>query len=90
MIGSIHSASVLGIDAYQVTVEVDLVGGLNKVHLVGLPDIAIRESLRRVGAALRNSGFEWPRGIVTINLSPAGHRKDGTGFDLSKAPRWHP
>ena len=82
MIGSINSAAIIGIDALPVRVEVDLVEGIRKIHLVGLPDIAIRESLRRVGSAIRNSGYTWPRGVVTINLSPAGLRKDGTGFDL--------
>ena len=56
--------------------------GLRKCYLVGLPDGVIRESLHRVEAALLNSGFEWPKGKVTINLAPAGIQKDGAGYDL--------
>lgn len=82
MISHIDAAAVVGIDGYSVRVEVDFTRGLRDCFLVGLPDGAIRESVKRVQSAIRNSGFEWPRGRIIINLSPAGVRKDGTGFDL--------
>ncbi len=82
MLTEIHSAAVLGIDAFRVGVEADLTGGLVKIHLVGLPDSAIKESVNRVRSAISNSGRDWPLGSLTINLAPAGIRKDGTGFDL--------
>lgn len=82
MISHTNAAAVVGIDGYSVRVEVDFTRGLRDCFLVGLPDGAIRESVKRVQSAIRNSGFEWPRGRIIINLSPAGVRKDGTGFDL--------
>jgi magnesium chelatase family protein len=82
MLAAIRSAAVLGIDAYDVTVEVDLASGLPQWMIVGLPSGAVKESRERVSSALVNSGFALPSRRVTINLSPAAVRKDGTGFDL--------
>jgi len=81
----IHSAAVLGIHAFPVEVEVDIQEGLPSFSTVGLPDAAVRESRDRVRAALINSGFEFPSGRVTVNLAPAGLRKEGSGFDLAIA-----
>ena len=72
----------MGIEGCRVRVEVDIARGLRNCHLVGLPDGAIRESVKRVQSAVRNSEMDWPQGKITINLAPAGLRKDGTGFDL--------
>src|SRR5262245_48266321 len=82
MLAAIRSAAVLGIDAYDVTVEVDIASGLPLWNIVGLPSGAVKESRERVSSALVNSGFPLPSRRVTINLSPAAVRKDGTGFDL--------
>src|SRR4051812_21791362 len=82
MLAAIHSAAVLGIDAYDVTVEVDAAQGLPQWTIVGLPVGAVKESRERVGAALVNSGFVVPPKRFTINLAPADRRKDGTAFDL--------
>jgi len=82
MLAAIHSAAVLGIDAYDVTVEVDAAQGLPQWTIVGLPAGAVKESRERVGAALVNSGFVVPPKRFTINLAPADRRKDGTAFDL--------
>lgn len=81
----IHSAALLGIHAFPVEVEVDIQEGLPSFSTVGLPDAAVRESRDRVRAALVNSGFEFPSGRVTVNLAPAGLRKEGSGFDLAIA-----
>ncbi len=82
MLAAIHSAAVLGIEAYDVTVEVDAAQGLPQWTIVGLPAGAVRESRERVGAALVNSGFVVPPKRFTINLAPADRRKEGTAFDL--------
>lgn len=82
MLAAIRSAAVSGIDAYDVTVEVDAATGLPQWTIVGLPAGAVKESRERVGAALVNSGFTLPPRRVTVNLAPADIRKDGTAFDL--------
>ena len=82
MLAAIRSAAVLGIDAYDVTVEVDAATGLPQFTIVGLPAGAVKESRERVGAALVNSGFQVPPRRITVNLAPADVRKDGTAFDL--------
>ena len=82
MLAAIRSASVLGIDAYDVTVEVDVAQGLPQWTTVGLPASAVKESRERVGAALLNSGFTLPPRRITTNLAPADVRKEGTAFDL--------
>jgi magnesium chelatase family protein len=81
------SASVYGIDAYLVEVEVDVGSArMNDFNVVGLPDNAVKESRERIKAALRNCGFEFPHGQgVTINLAPADVRKEGSAFDLPMA-----
>ena len=65
MLARVHSAAVLGVDAYEVQVEVDIGRGQGAFNIVGLPDAAIRESRDRTAAALRNSGFEFPMERVT-------------------------
>ncbi len=82
MLAAIRSAAVLGIDAFDVTVEVDVVQGLPQWTLVGLPVGAVKESRERVTAALLNEGFAVPPRKVTVNLAPADVRKEGTAFDL--------
>jgi magnesium chelatase family protein len=81
------SASVYGIDAYLVEVEVDVGSAdMNQFNVVGLPDNAVKESRERIKAALKNCGFEFPYGQgVTINLAPADIRKEGSAFDLPMA-----
>ncbi|MBL0058712.1 MAG: YifB family Mg chelatase-like AAA ATPase [Elusimicrobia bacterium] len=82
MLAKIMSAAVSGIDGFIVQVEVDLSPGLPVFSTVGLPDAAVRESKDRVVAAVRNSGFDFPVRRVTVNLSPADVKKEGTAFDL--------
>lgn len=85
MPATVLSAATFGIEAYAVAVEVDTDRQLPTFTVVGLPDGAVRESKERVIAAIRNSGFEWPRRRVTVNLAPADRRKEGSGFDLAIA-----
>ena len=82
MLAAIRSAAVVGIDAYDVTVEVDAAPGLPQWLIVGLPVGAVKESRERVGAALVNSGFTLPPRRITVNLAPADVRKEGSSFDL--------
>ena len=82
MLARCQSASLLGLEACPVTVEVDLAPGLPGLQLVGLPDAAIQESRERVRAALRNSGFRSTLVRVVVNLAPADLRKEGPAFDL--------
>lgn len=82
MLAAIRSAAVLGIDAYDVTVEVDVALGLPQWFIVGLAANAVKESRERVSAALINAGFTVPSRRITVNLAPADMRKEGTGFDL--------
>lgn len=82
MLARVWSASLIGIDAVQVGVEVDVAGGLPGIVVVGLPDTAIQESRERVKTALKNSGFAFPMRKIVINLTPADLRKEGPSFDL--------
>lgn len=82
MLAAIRSAAVLGIEAYDVTVEVDAAQGLPQWTIVGLPVGAVKESRERVGAAIVNSGFTLPPRRITVNLAPADTRKEGSAFDL--------
>ncbi|HOE14097.1 MAG TPA: YifB family Mg chelatase-like AAA ATPase [Candidatus Saccharicenans sp.] len=85
MLVRIPSASLHGIEAYQVEVEVDISPGLPAFVIVGLPDAAVRESKERVRAALRNCGFDFPAKKIIINLAPASRKKEGSSFDLPVA-----
>jgi len=85
MVTKIKSGALAGIDGMAVTVEVDICRGLPGFHLVGLPNAEVKESRQRVLAALRNSGVKLPPGKITVNLAPAGVRKEGASFDLAIA-----
>jgi magnesium chelatase family protein len=85
MLAIARTFTLLGIEAGEVSVEVDVNRGLPAFSIVGLPDAAVRESRERVRAALVNSGFEFPLRRITANLAPADLRKVGPGFDLAIA-----
>jgi len=82
-----RSAAVYGIDAHLIDVEVDMFssGNARDSVMVGMPDVAVRESRERIKSALHNSGFGYPNKQMTINLAPANLRKEGAGFDLPVA-----
>lgn len=82
MLFNIASASLIGVDAYLVDVEVDISFGIPSFITVGLPDASVRESKERVKAALKNCGYGFPSRKVTVNLAPADRRKEGSAFDL--------
>ncbi|MFA7370274.1 MAG: magnesium chelatase domain-containing protein, partial [Kiritimatiellales bacterium] len=82
MLAKVFSGAVFGVDAYTVEIEVNSGHGEPKTVIVGLPDIAVKESEHRVITALINSGFTPPQGRVTINLAPANIKKEGPSFDL--------
>jgi magnesium chelatase family protein len=82
VLARVHSGSLIGIDAFPVEVEIDVYPGLPSVAVVGLPDSAVKESSARVKSAIVNSGYPFPARRITVNLAPAGLRKEGAGFDL--------
>lgn len=85
MLAVVSCATVIGIDAVPIRVEVDIAQGLPGFATVGLPENTVREARVRVQAAVSNSGYVFPSGRITVNLAPANLRKDGTGFDLAIA-----
>lgn len=82
MIAQVNAATLSGIDALPVVVEVDLIKGQPEFHLVGLPDAAVKESQVRVRSAIRNSGLDFPNTRVVCNLAPGDIRKEGPLLDL--------
>jgi len=82
MLAKVYSAAVIGVDAYEVEIEVNAGGGNTVIVVVGLPDTAVKESKDRVTTAIQNSGYFWPHGRTTINLAPADVKKEGPSFDL--------
>jgi len=76
------SGGVSGIDGYVVRVETDVTRGLPAFATVGLGDSAVREGRDRVASAIRNAGFRFPMDRITVNLAPAGVRKEGARLDL--------
>ncbi|MGI0489690.1 YifB family Mg chelatase-like AAA ATPase [Pantanalinema rosaneae CENA516] len=82
MLARVWSASLVGIDAIKVGVEVDIAGGLPGIVVVGLPSQEVQESKERVKAALKNAGYAFPMRKIVVNLAPADLRKEGPSFDL--------
>jgi magnesium chelatase family protein len=85
MLAKLYSAALAGVDAHIIEVEVDIGGGLPQFSIVGLPDATVREARDRVRAALKNTGFTFPVKKITVNLAPAGVKKEGSGLDLAIA-----
>ena len=81
MLVYVHGAKCVGIEAVPVTVEVDITLGIG-IHLVGLADAAVKESLLRTVTALQAKGFRIPGKKIVINLAPADLHKQGSGYDL--------
>ncbi len=83
MSAKVFSAAVVGLEAEIIEVEAETGGGeLGSFAIVGLPDLAVSESRERVRSAVKNSGLEFPRLKVTVNLAPADLRKQGPSYDL--------
>lgn len=85
MLSRVKSAGIMGIKGINILVEVDLARGLPSFDIVGLADKAVRESRKRVKAAINNSGYKFPIKKITINLAPADIKKIGPHFDLAIA-----
>jgi magnesium chelatase family protein len=81
MLVKTFASAVTGIDAVTVTIEVNVSQGI-RVFLVGLPDVAVKESQQRIESAFRTTGFKWPGKQVVINMAPADIRKEGSAYDL--------
>ncbi|MBI5513916.1 MAG: YifB family Mg chelatase-like AAA ATPase [Deltaproteobacteria bacterium] len=85
MLATTHASTLVGLEAHAVQVEVEIARGLPMFDLVGLAEVAVRESRTRVRAALEQSGYPFPLRRVIVNLAPADVKKSGTGFDLAIA-----
>ena len=77
MLSKVHTYGICGLEAYPITIEVDVANGLPATIIVGLPDNAIKESKERVRSAIRNSGYKFSAQRITVNLSPADIKKEG-------------
>jgi len=84
MLVKTFASAVTGIDAVTVTIEVNVSRGI-RFFLVGLPDVAVKESQQRIESALRSLGYHWPGKQVLINMAPADIRKEGSSYDLALA-----
>jgi magnesium chelatase family protein len=82
MLAKLNTFALVGIEAVPVEAEVDASAGLPKTVLVGLPELAVRESVHRIERALANLGYQRHTGRTVINLAPADLKKDAGGFDL--------
>lgn len=84
-LASAWSVALFGVQGVPVEIEADIAGGIPGVHLMGLPDAALREAKDRVRAAVRNSGERWPQRQVSLALSPATLPKVGSSYDVALA-----
>ena len=83
MVVKISTASIVGLDAFKVDVEIDIVTAMKQeIAIVGLPDTAVNEAALRVKSAIKNSEFSFPAKKIVVNLAPADLKKAGTHFDL--------
>ena len=82
MVVTVRSLGLTGLRGYEVSAECFLSGGLPAFDIVGLPDTAVREARERVRAAVKNCGCKFPVSRITVNLAPAGQKKEGTVYDL--------
>lgn len=83
MVSKLYSMGLIGVEAFLVTVESDVSKGLPCFDIVGLPDTSVKESRERVRSSLKNCGFQFPSGRITINLAPADTKKEGPLYDLA-------
>jgi len=81
MLATTFGAAVYGVSATLITVEISIIKGAG-TNVVGLPDNAVKESLQRIDAALKNEGYNQDRKKTVINLAPADIRKEGSSYDL--------
>lgn len=82
MFAKLNSLGVVGIEAYDITVETDISNGMMNFDVVGLPDAAVKESRDRVRSAMKNAGYDFPQRKIVVNLAPADMKKSGSVYDL--------
>ena len=82
MFAKVSSIGLFGMNSYIVEVEADVSKGLPAFDVVGLPDVAVKEARDRVRSAIKNCGFKFPSGHITVNLAPADLKKGGSHYDL--------
>ncbi len=82
MLSKVKSYGLMGLNGYQIDIEVDISQGLPSYEVVGLPDNSVKESKERVKGAIKNSGLDYPIAKVTINMAPADTKKEGPIYDL--------
>lgn len=82
MVSKINSIGLFGLDSYMIEIEADVSKGQQAFDIVGLPDSAVRESRDRVRSAIKNCGYKYPTGHITVNLAPADVKKEGSSYDL--------
>lgn len=82
MLSIVQTISLIGLNGNLVEVQIDITGGLPNFEIVGLPDIAVRESKERIKSAIKNSGVELNSRKILINLAPSDIKKEGSGYDL--------
>ena len=83
MLSTVFSAGLFGIDGFLVSVECNGYKNIPSLDIVGLPDLAVKESKERVRTACYNSGFRFPEMSLTVNLAPADRKKEGSAFDIA-------
>lgn len=82
MFSRVKGVGLFGIDSYMIEIEADVSNGLPAFDIVGLPDATVKESRDRIRAAIKNCGFKFPVGRITVNLAPADRKKEGSLYDL--------
>lgn len=82
MVVRCNSMGLMGLDSYEILIEADLEKGVPSFDIVGLPDLAVKESRDRVRSAMRNCGFRFPSARIMMNLAPADKKKEGPLYDL--------
>ena len=82
MVAKVLTSTVIGLEAFKIEVEVDILNSLPAISIVGLPDTAVSEAKERVKSAIKNSGYLFSNKKVVVNLAPADIRKEGTNYDL--------
>ena len=80
-VSRLHSAALIGVQAFEVIVEVHIGRGLPAFDIVGLPESSVKEGRKRIRSAILSSDFQFPDSRITVNLAPAERPKDGARFD---------
>src|SRR4030043_1324815 len=79
-----YGSAVFGVSATIITIEVNIVNGIH-FFIVGLPDVAVKESQHRIESAIKSNGYSMPKRKVIVNLAPADIKKEGSAYDLPMA-----